>query len=192
MPGATKAHRHATDRPLQLPAFLPADTELDKLCLHQLNSAAKDFMSAGGGATSLASLALAGLTAASAAATAAGVGGSEGAPLLAGVSEGPGSEAAADAAGGSKASPHAADAGSSGGSAAGLFAAGRSGFMQRAFVRQTAAPHAGGSSASDGSGPGSEQAWALFQQRTREFNACVAYAGLSAGEWAIAGGQRWL
>lgn len=146
-------------------------------------------MSAGGGATSLASLALAGLTAASAAATAAGVGGSEGAPLLAGVSEGPGSEAAADAAGGSKASPHEADAGSSGGSAAGLFAAGRSGFMQRAFARQTTAPHAGGSSASDGSGPGSEQAWALFQQRTREFNACVAFAGISAGERGIAGGQ---
>ena len=161
---------------------LAADAELEKLCLHQLNSAAKDFMSAGGGGASLAALALAGLTAASAAATAAGVGGSEGAPLLAGGSEGAGGEAGSAAAGGSKAGAHAADATSGSSGSAGLFAAGRSGFMQRAFARQPAAGHASGAGSGEGSGPGSEQAWALFQQRVREFNACVAYAGLTAGE----------
>ena len=60
-----------------VPAVASPDAELDKLCLLQLNAAAKEFLAAGGGAASLAALALAGLASASAAAAAAGVGAPE-------------------------------------------------------------------------------------------------------------------
>jgi hypothetical protein len=52
------ATRHLPTITCRLPQF-HAELELEKLCLHQLNAAAKDFMAAGGGATPLAALALA-------------------------------------------------------------------------------------------------------------------------------------
>lgn len=168
--------------PVSCPPRCP-DAELEKLCLHQLNAAAKDFMAAGGGATSLAALALAGLSAASAAALAAGVGGA--APAAVDSEDASGSEAGSDAPGGGGGSPKAGPAG--------ILAAGRGGFMQRAFARQPAAAAAGaggrieGGAATGGSSSGSTDVFAAFQQRVREFNACVPYAGLAAGEWGSGG-----
>lgn len=137
-------------------------------------------MAAGGGAASLAALALAGLTAASAAAAAGGVGSGH-----------IGSDDGAKRAG-SDASEGSPRAGASAGAAASLFASGRGGFMQRAFARQAVPAGAGHGPASGpqdagGGGSGSAGAFAVFQQRVREFNACVPYAGLSPGELWPAG-----
>lgn len=142
---------------------MPADAELEKVCLQQLSAAAKDFMAAGGSNVSLAALALAGLTAAAAASPAS-------------------SEAAQAEAAGAEA------AGSSGQQGGSLHSLGRSGFMQRAFARQQPSASGGASAGAhafaEGGGIGAAaatEAFAVLQQRVREFNACVAYAGLQPG-----------
>lgn len=183
---------HAT---LSTPASPPADAELDKLCLHQLNAAARDFMAAGGGSTSLTALALVGLTAASAASPAA-------ATAAASAASSGGGGGGGDAAAAEEAGAEAGGSGSPHGSANSLTsllspgpaaASGRSGFMHRAFARHPAGGGGGGPSgasagagahhASDGaSSAAAADAFAVFQQRVREFNACVPYAGLQPGE----------
>lgn len=174
----------------------PADGELEKLCLHQLNAAARDFVAAGGQQTSLAALALAGLSAASASSglaspATASISEDAGAAGTGGQADGEGSDAAPSgtasprsAASSAGASGNPGGTGPLGGAAAA--ASGRSGFMQRAFARQGAAGGVagnGGEGAGGGVGPGrggaasTTGAFALFQQRVREFNACVPYAG---------------
>ena len=153
------------------------DGELEKLCLHQLNAAAREFATAGGQQASLASLALSSLTAA-------------GVPSGAGCGAGGGgddaSSAGQDNASSGASSPH--GSGSLLGSAAAAApaaASGRAGFMHRAFARQQAAsgaPPAGGNGAEAPGGGGAAaagraDAFAAFQQRVREFNACGPYAG---------------
>jgi DnaJ family protein C protein 13 len=146
---------------LGAPSVAP-DAELERLCLQQLGDAARSFMAAGGASNSLAALAAAGLPATLAAAAADGA-----------AAEGEGSGGVA-APSGRPSSPSAAPS-----------ASGRSGFMHRAFARQVPAPGAGITSASGAAAaarsPASASAVAAFQQRVREFNACVPYCGLQPG-----------
>jgi hypothetical protein len=232
------ATRHLPTITCRLPQC-HAELELEKLCLHQLNAAAKDFMAAGGGATPLAALALACLPAehAAEAGDSSAAGGEEAGSDAGGCSPGvlPSTHslalgclgaiicissstaistsvsvtaAGSDAAGSSPGHPSSASNSS------------RSSFMHRAFARQPAGNSAGGGSTAyaSASGPASggglgtaaaaaggggaagtpaagaaPGAFAVFQQRVREFNACVPYMGPLAGEgssaapWALHG-----
>lgn len=195
---------------LQAVCHHPADGELEKLCLYQLNTAARDFLAAGGQHASLAALALAGLSDASAATglapSASGSTGDE--ASAAGLGSQSGAGVGADAASSGTTSPRStaslARAGDKpdgnaalGGAAAA--ASGRSGFMQRAFARPAAAIGGGGAggdgaagvaAAAHGGAASRASAFAVFQQRVREVNACVPYAGPQGT--AVAGLLPWL
>lgn len=138
------------------PAVIP-DAEMEKLCLGHLTASARDFLSAGGASASLAALTLSSLTAQ------AGGSRSAAAEARGDLAESLLLPASAGDSGGS-------DAGSEPGSPRG---SSRGSAVRRAFAR--GAPAGAGAKA----GGSSADAYATFQQRVREFNASVAYSGVS-------------
>ncbi|GAB4814092.1 hypothetical protein N2152v2_001138 [Parachlorella kessleri] len=147
------------------------DVELERLCMGHLAAAARDLMISGGGALSLAALAQAGLLAGGGA-----TGGNWG-PLSPEGSNtlGPSGAALSDAG---------SDDQEAGGSDVGSPQTGnRGGFMRRAFTRQqgSGGTLSAAQQAQHGSPAAVEGPAGLFQQRVREFNACVPLSGVSAG-----------